>query len=640
MKRLITYIQQHLSLRLGLLILLVVGSVFGVTLGLLFYQTKQYVRQVAINHATGVLDETVFNISGIIERTELATTNMERRASVNLHPDSLLVYTRRILEQNPVLQGFTIAIEPGYLKDHKRFTTYSYRKPDSICSIIKDDYDYMEDSWYKMPMEQKKGCWLEPYEYAVPGIDDKPRYYFSYTAPLYSQDGRLIGVVCSDLSLFWLSQAVTAVKPFPNSSAIMLGHDGRYIVHPDTAKQVRQSIFSDPDPQAQKEVMRLGHSMLAGQSGVWSMMVDGQPAHVFYRPLQRTGWSIAIVCPDSDVFSSYNRMLNIVWTLLFLFLLLLLLFCYQIIRRAVVPVNRLAESVRNMADGHFDGDGQEIPLSYSKRLDTVGQLQNSFVQMQQALNIHVTELRQITDEMEQRNQELQQANQLVYEADERKNVFIRNMSHQIRTPLNIINGFTQVMTSSYSEMSDEELEDIINHMKSSAKVITRITRMLIATSSETSLSTANNTDFICNDLCREVISSVSDHVPETASITLVSAVSDNYTICTDRQALASILTELIDNAIRFAPEGTITVSCRQQDDATITIAVADTGPGINPDDRNRIFTQFTKLDSFTEGIGLGLPLSRHTARLLGGDLTLDENYTNGSRFIITLPTQK
>lgn len=637
MKRLITYIQQHLSLRLGLLILLVVGSVFGVTLGLLFYQTKQYVRQVAINHATGVLDETVFNISGIIERTELATTNMERRASVNLHPDSLLVYTRRILEQNPVLQGFTIAFEPGCFEDRQRFTTYSYRKSDSICSIIKDDYDYMEDSWYKIPMEQKTGCWLEPYEYAVPGIDDNPRYYFSYTAPLYSQDGRLIGVVCSDLSLLWLSQAVTAVKPFPNSSAIMLGHDGRYIVHPDTAKQVRQSIFSDPDPQAQKEVMRLGHSMLAGQSGVWSMMVDGQPTHVFYRPLQRTGWSIAIVCPDSDVFSSYNRMLNIVWTLLILFLLLLLLFCYQIIRRAVVPVNRLAESVRNMADGHFDGDGQEIPLSYSKRLDTVGQLQNSFVQMQQSLNTYVTELRQITAEMELRNKELQHANQLVHEADERKNVFIRNMSHQIRTPLNIINGFTQVITSSYSEMSGKELEDIIVHIKSSAKVITRITRMLIATSAKNAHSVVNDTDIVCNTLCREVVAAVADQVPGAVSLSVGSTVPDDFTIRTDGQALTFILTELLDNALRFTSEGTVTLSCYRKDDTVIVFTVTDTGKGIAPEDRDRIFTQFTKLDSFTEGIGLGLPLSRHTARLLGGDLTLDEDYTKGSRFIISLP---
>lgn len=641
MKRLITYIQQHLSLRLGLLILLIVGCVFGVTLGLLFYHTKQYVRQAAENHATQVLNETVINIANITEKIEQVTINMGRRISSDLQPDSLLAYTQQMLEQNPVLQGFTIALEPDFCpKRGTRFTVYSYRKPSGIVSLIKDDYDYFEDYWYKSPIEQRKALWLDPYEYAVPGIDSIPCYYFSFTVPLYNQDGRQMGVVCSDLSLPWLSQTVTAVKPFPRSSAIMLSHDGRYIVHPDTAKQVRQSIFSDPDPQAQKEVTRLGQSMLAGQSGEWSMPVDGQPAHVFYRPLQRTGWSIAIVCPDSDVFDNYNHMLNIVWTVIVLFLLLLLLFCYLIIRKAVVPVNLLAESARYMADGHFDEDSQNTSLSYSKRLDTVGQLQNSFVQMQQALNIHVTELRQITDEMEQRNQELQQANQLVYEADERKNVFIRNMSHQIRTPLNIINGFTQVITSSKSEMSDEELEDIINHMKSSAKVITRITRMLIATSSETSLSTANNTDFICNDLCREVISSVSDHVPETVSITLVSAVSDNYTICTDRQALASILTELIDNAIRFAPEGTITVSCRQQDDATITIAVADTGPGINPDDRNRIFTQFTKLDSFTEGIGLGLPLSRHTARLLGGDLTLDENYTNGSRFMITLPTQK
>ena len=100
----------------------------------------------------------------------------------------------------------------------------------------------------------------------------------------------------------------------------MLGHDGRYIVHPDTAKQVRQSIFSDPDPQARKEVIRMGQSMLAGQSGDWAIMVDGHPAHVFYRPLQRTGWSIAIVCPDRDVFDNYNRMLYVVWTIIGLFL--------------------------------------------------------------------------------------------------------------------------------------------------------------------------------------------------------------------------------------------------------------------------------------------------------------------------------
>jgi signal transduction histidine kinase len=65
--------------------------------------------------------------------------------------------------------------------------------------------------------------------------------------------------------------------------------------------------------------------------------------------------------------------------------------------------------------------------------------------------------------------------------------------------------------------------------------------------------------------------------------------------------------------------------------------VSDTGPGISPTDKERIFTEFTKLDTFTEGIGLGLPLSQRTARLLGGDLILDDSFSPGTRFIITLP---
>lgn len=643
MKRLVTYIQQHLSLRLGLLILVIVGCVFGVTLVLLFYQTKQYVRQAAVNHATQVLDETVYNISSIFERTELATTTTERRASMNLHPDSLLSYAQRMVEENPALQGFTIALEPSYSKELGFFTAYSYRKPDGIHSLIKNDYDYTQDYWYKTPLEQKKGCWLDPYKYAVPGIDAKPRYYFSFTAPLYSSDGRLIGTVCSDLSLLWLSQTVTAVKPFPHSSAIMLGHDGRYIVHPDTTKQVTQSIFSDPDPQAQKEVVRLGQSMLAGQSGEWAMMVDGNPAHVFYRPLQRTGWSIAIVCPDSDVFDNYNRMLNVVWMVIGLFLLLLLLFCYQIIRSAVVPVNLLAESARNIASRHFAEDlweGEEHPeqpLTFSKRIDTVGQLQNSFVRMEQSLNTYMSELHQINDEMEQRNKELQNAYQLVQEADERKNVFIQNMTHQVRTPLNIINGFTQVLVSSGSDLPKKEVDDIVSHMRSSAKVITRITRMLIATSSENTNSVVSDTVIACNTLCREVVSTVLRQRTDTLSVMTISSVPDDFTIRSDSNALSSILTELLDNAVRFAPDGTITLSCALKDKDTISFAVSDMGSGIAPEDRDRIFTMFTKLDSFTEGIGLGLPLSRHTARLLGGDLVLDDTYTDGTRFILTLP---
>ena len=120
-------------------------------------------------------------------------------------------------------------------------------------------------------------------------------------------------------------------------------------------------------------------------------------------------------------------------------------------------------------------------------------------------------------------------------------------------------------------------------------------------------------------------------------IKVESEVADDFMIRTDRKALLTILSELLENATRFAPYGDIIIGCREQDQNKIVFSVSDNGPGIAPEDRDRIFAQFTKLNSFTEGIGLGLSLCQNTARMLGGDLTLDDHYTQGARFVITLP---
>lgn len=475
MTRLIKYIRQHLSLRLGLLILVVVGGVFAVALGLLFHHTKQFLREAAERHAMQVLEETMGNINVIMDRAEAATASMEPLVRQHMQPDSLLAYTRRMLEEHPDILGFTVALEPYYFPEYGRlFSAYSLRRADSIQTVV-ESHDYLIQDWYRMPFDQRRGQWMEPYIDDMPGEVSSNEYNFSFVKPLYDLDGQLVGVLCTDLLMKWLSAAVTQVKPFPNSSAIMLGHDGRYIVHPDTTKLVRESIFSDPDPEARQEVIPLGQTMIAGGSGIWAMPVDGQPAHLFYRPLERTGWSIAIVCPDSDVFDSYNHTLTIVGIIIGSFLLLLLLFCYHAIRRAIIPVKELANDVQRITDGEYD-----LIITPSDRLDNVGKLQNSFFFMQQSIKNHIDELRKINDETEQRNNELQQANKLVAEADERKTEFIREMTHQIRTPLNIINGFTQVIATSYGEMTKEEIDDITARMRESAKDITHITHELTA----------------------------------------------------------------------------------------------------------------------------------------------------------------
>ena len=637
MKLSVNYIQQRLSLQLGLQILVVVGLVFSVFLSYVFYQTRQYAKKEAISHATLVLDSTVLRINTIMDEVETATASMEPLILQHLKPDSLLAYSRQMLEQNPDVLGFTIAMEPNFFPEQGRlFSAYSLRKGDSITTINENNYEYFEREWYKTPRERQKGYWPEPYIDEGDGVLTSSEYNYSYCKPLFDSNNRIIGVLCTDMLLKRISEAVTKVEAYPNSSAIMLSHDGRYIVHPDTAKLIRQTIFSDPAPQAQHDVIRLGEAMLAGQSGMQQLIVDGQDAYIFYRPLERTGWSIAIVCPASDVFSNHKRLLYSVWTIIGLSFLVLLVLCYQSIRRIIIPLNQLALQTQRIAEGHLD---ESLPPS--NRHDALGQLQNSFIQMQQSLHKHINDIQQINDEMEQRNKELVKANQLVKEADKQKTAFVQDMSHQIRTPLNIINGFTQVLSGDHHGIRDNELNDIITRMRSSAKALSHITRMIVASSSSDSNRLKGElTTFSCNKLCQEAISSIIPMNPNTVSITVKTDLPDDFTIHSDREALLFTLVELLNNANKFTKQGSITLECSLADSQTIAFAVSDTGIGIADNDRERIFTQFMKINNFTEGVGLGLPLSLQTAQMLGGDLTLDDSYHGGSRFVLKIGLSK
>lgn len=464
MKRPLRYIQQRLSIRLGIVIVLIITVVFMLLFSYLFNRGKRYIQHAAIDRATQLLDNTTERINGIMDETELTTNYMAQASPQLMNPDSLLALTRRMVEQNTVMQGFTIALEPDVLPQQgERFTVYSYRVADSIVSIVKNDYDYFDDPWYETPVKKKASCWLDPYQYAVPGIDAAPVWYFSFTTPFYSSDGRLVGVSCADLSLQWLSQAVSDVKPFPHSSAIMLGRDGRYIVHPDTSKLIRENIFSDAAPESRSKIEALGRDMLAGNSGMVETTVDGHDAFIFYCPLERTGWSIAIVCPESDVFVRYNRLVVTVWVIIAVGLMLLMLFCYQTVRRAVQPLSLLDEQVKRIADGHFD----EL-LPESPRRDSVGRLTNSFIRMQQSLEKSVADIRRVNAEQQQQNDKLASAYQLKVETNQRKAAFIQDMYHKIRTPLNIISGFTQVLAANQDALPADEVDDITSRMKESA----------------------------------------------------------------------------------------------------------------------------------------------------------------------------
>ena len=494
MNRPIRYIQRRLSLRLGLVIVLIIAVTFALLFNYLFYRSKSFVQRAAIDRATQLLDNTAERINGIMDETETVTNYMAVTTVRHLQPDSLLVFTRRTVEENPFLTGFAISMEPNFFPEKGRYySAYSLRyRPDdadstavdSITTVREGPFEYFDAVWYKTPRTLGKACWVDAYDDYNEGTLSSPDYLTSYCCPMRDANGRYIGSITASLTLKWLSEACTALKPYPNSSAIMLDRNGTYIVHPDTAKLFSESIFSDAAPESRRQIETMGKAMLAGNSGMTETIVDGNDAFIFYRPLQRNGWSIAIVCPESDVFARYNHLLVVVWVIIAVGLMLLMLFCYQIVRRAAQPLSQLDHAVRRIADGHFDE-----PLSKSQRRDSVGRLTNSFVSMQQSLAESVADIQRVNEEMEQKNDELARAYQLKLETNRKKTDFIRDMYHEIRTPLNIINGFTQVLSDIYHEVPDQELRDITSRMESSAKDISHLTRMLTAAANTNSLQT-------------------------------------------------------------------------------------------------------------------------------------------------------
>jgi len=470
---------RSLSLRLGLLIVLIVTVVFSLLFNFLFYRCKRYIQRAAFDRAEQLLDNTAERINGIMDVTETVTNFMAAVTPQQLHPDSLLVFTRRTVQENSFLTGFAISMEPNFFPEKGRYySTYSLRhRPDthgsptdSITTVREEPFEYFNAVWYKTPRTLGTSCWVDAYDDYNEGTLSSPDILTSYCCPMRDADGKFIGSITASLTLKWLSRAVSALKPYPNSSAIMIGRDGTYLVHPDTAKLFRQGIFTDAAPEARHDINAMGREMLAGHSGMTKTIVDGHQAFIFYRPLQRTGWSIAIVCPESDVFARYNQLLAVVWIIIGAGIVLLMLFCYQIVRRAVLPLRQLDEQARRIAEGHFDE-----PLPESTRRDSVGRLQNSFIRMQQSLAQMVTDIRRVNAQLEQHNEELAKAYQLKLETNRRRAAFIQDMYHKIRTPLNIIGGFTQVLGASLHGLPPEEVSDIIARMRQSANDINRLT---------------------------------------------------------------------------------------------------------------------------------------------------------------------
>lgn len=634
------HIRKSLSTKLSLDILIIVILVFTLSLGFLYWQSRNIIRQEAIDEASHVLDNTALRVKGQMQELETATRNILWLVNLNHEQDSLLKYSHRIVANHPHVNGCSITMEPDYYPgEDYGFSAYSVRmdnkenpQNDSVVTVREADYDYYNKVWYKTPRQKDTDCWVDPFDDYNAGTLSSPEMIASYCAPLHDKQGKFIGVISTDLSLKKLTETITAEHPYEHSYFMMLGEDGHYFVHPDTTKVLKQSIFTGTDPREHTDVVTLGYEMTNGRTGHMDVNLDGRHFIVLYRPLEGTQWSVALVCPSNEMLRGYNRLNYILLPLLVIGLLLLVMGCRRIVRHFIQPLGLLARELRQIGGGNY-----EKPLPPSERTDLIGQLQNSFCQMRRSISQHIRDAEQTKQETEQRTKELEQATLLARQASEQKTQFMQDMSHQIRTPLNIVHGFSQILRDDNEMIPDDEKRQIVETMYVQTNALDyMVSKLLIASLIESHQAISTDDTVRCNELVREAFDNASSLIAPTAEMRLDSHVTDAVTIKTNRHHLLIVLTELLFNALHFTREGSVTMRIDATDDAML-FTVEDTGPGIPADKADFIFEKFTKLDMFTDGLGLGLFLCRRVVQLMGGRLTLDTQYKDGSRFVLELP---
>ena len=606
MNTILKRIRQSLSIRLSLWILGFVVVIFIITIGFLYQRTRESVRQTAIEQATQILNNNLQNLVGILNEIEIATNNTDWLVMQNLQPDSLLALSRHILEVNPNLYGCSIAFIPNFFEDQgKYFSAYSSNDNGHIETENEgdEDYDYFTMDWYREPMKLKKACWVDPFkDYSPDGVVTRDMIA-SYCKPLITDDGRCIGVISSDISHRKISQAFTKERIYPNSYFMLIGKS--------------KQIISSSDERANISDL------------------DRSDCLVLSQEIPGTGWHLALICPESDIFKQFRQMFYIILSIILFGLLMILSFCYFVVHRTVSPIRLLASQAHDIEEGCYDEQ-----IEKTNRTDEIGLLQNSFASMQQSIAKYVADLQKMKAETEQRNEELIVAKNLAEEADKKTTAFIQDISHQIRTPLNIIGGFAQVLRDGNDMLSEEEKAAITNDMLQNSHTITNIVNNWVMTLVlENTVVIVGNDIVNCNELCKQATDYISLRNPETVKLEIQTTIPDSLQIQTNKTYVLKILSELLYNANKYTNNGSITISNKQLDSNHVCFRVSDTGPGIPLDDRERIFNQFTKLNSFNEGLGMGLYLCRRLATLLGGSLDLDVTYTNGASFVLILPIE-
>ena len=337
------------STGLGFLVVIVTVLTLEATSIIQYIFSQKIIREEATSRAESELEVTRLQILDVVDQAEAAVRNSVWIARWCLDvPDSLHVVARRIVQNNPVVVGSTVALVPNYVSQHPLFAPYACREGDRVIikSLATAEYDYPSQEWFTKPIELDEGYWSEPY------IDEGGGEILmtTYSLPIKDSNGHTAAVVTADVSLEWLNEMVGDAQVYPNSFGIILSRAGKIMVSP-VETLTMQSTAQDYGRQVDDRELYEGlvSSMLAGQSGNIEFRQKGRVSHVFFGPMERTGWSMSIVIPDDEIFGDIRR-IGILVKILQILGVIMLIFILRAVVKTLTKYKEVKDSKERMED--------------------------------------------------------------------------------------------------------------------------------------------------------------------------------------------------------------------------------------------------------------------------------------------------
>lgn len=394
-------IGKSFSARLSLVIAMIVAAVFSITSVVFYRFARNIVHEDSVEKAHGLLANTTLEVDKMLHSVEVAVKNTAWAIVENLdNPEYMYSVTERILDANPFIFGSAVAFDPYYYNDiGLYYSPYSYREGDKVRSkqLGSEDYDYHHMEWYQISYLMRKPYWNEPYF----DVNGGETMMITYSYPLFDKDGDLFGILTADVSLQWLTDRINSIQPYPDSYTFMLGRGGSYLVHKQNDRILNETLFLVSLELNDPSLETLAREMLAGNVGHLTTQDNTGEAFVFYAPIVSTGWSVAVVCPYSNVFAKIHQLEVFLWLTAVLGLLIMIVFCYTTIKKQTDPLKAFAVSANEISQGNFTA---ELPQINSK--DEMKLLHDSFEFMQHSLVDYMKELKSTTANKERIESEL------------------------------------------------------------------------------------------------------------------------------------------------------------------------------------------------------------------------------------------